>query len=89
MGCCYEPPNLNPRSILPIKYVLPVRIIVLASIVAGSIFVLRHLRDLSPVYILGLFFCLLIAARALNECKKSVNYHRLLEEFERKISEPD
>lgn len=89
MGCCYEPPNSRQRSILPIRLVLPVRIIVLASLVASSLYILRHLRDLSAITILGLFFHLVIAARALGECKKSVNYQRLMDEFEQKITDLD
>jgi len=74
---------------LPKRLVLPVRIIVLASLVASSLFILRHLRDLSAMVILGLFFHLVIAARALSECKKSINYHRLMDEFEQKIADQD
>jgi len=89
MGCCHEPPDCRLRSILPIKLVLPVRIIVLASLIASSLFILRHLRDLSAIAILGLFFHLVIAARALQECKKSVNYQRLMNDFEQKIADLD
>ena len=89
MGCCYEPPKRHQQSILPPKFILPVRIIVLTSLAASSLFILRHLHDLSPILILGLLLHLVIASRALRECKKSVNYHRLLAEFEQKISSLD
>jgi len=86
MGCCHEPPHLHYRSVLPKRYVLPVRVIVLISLIASSLYILRHIHDLSPTLIIGLFFHLLIAARALSECRKSVHYHQLLAEFEEKIN---
>ena len=89
MGCCYEPPPQHQRGMLPQKFILPVRIIVLASLAASSLFILRHWHDLAPFHILGLFFHLLIAARALNDCRRSAHYHKILADFERKItSEP-
>ncbi|MDH3360357.1 MAG: hypothetical protein OEL55_05745 [Desulfobulbaceae bacterium] len=74
---------------LPKRYVLPVRIVVLASLLISSLFILTHLHDLSPLLIMGLIFHLFISFRALTECKKSIEYHRLMEEYQRKIDSLD
>ncbi len=89
MGCCYEPPRCQPRSILPKRIVLPIRIIVLVSLVGNCLYTLLHLRDLTALITLILLIHLVISARALSECKKSVHYHHLLDEFERKIAEDE
>jgi len=84
MGCCYKlGPEHNPyrQALLPRRLVLPVRLVVLASLIASSVYILRHLRDLSPLALLGLFFHLIIAARALGECRKSVRVHQALAEL--------
>ena len=86
MGCCHEPPHLHHRSVLPERYVLPIRIVVLASLAASSLYILTHLRGMSPLLLAGLFFHLLVATRALNECRRSVHFHRLQKEFDRKIA---
>jgi len=88
MGCCYKLGPTPPRqgAILPEHYVLPVRIIVLVSLLASSAYALRHLTELSPLFLLGFILHLTIAARALSECRKSVAYHRLLQKFEDDIS---
>lgn len=80
MGCCYNlGPEHNPslRTLLPYRLVLPVRIMVLASLVASSTYTLLHLHTLSALAVLGLLTHLVIAARALSECRKSARVHQL------------
>ncbi|MDH5297986.1 MAG: hypothetical protein OEV91_03115 [Desulfobulbaceae bacterium] len=92
MGCCYKlGPENNPyrHTILPKNLVLPIRIVVLASLAASSTYILRHFHALSPLILLGLLFHLVIVARLLGECRKSVRHHQLLAEIEADENDPE
>ena len=92
MGCCFKfgpEHNRALRAQLPYRLVLPVRIVVLASLAASSTYILLHLRTLSALVVPGLLLHLVVAARALTECRRSVHAHRHWQELERRLEEEE
>lgn len=62
-------------------WILPVRIVTLATLFAHLIY--RYFNPVDTLGVLFIFIHVTIALNLLNECRRSENYHKLVEELER------
>lgn len=69
------------RAVFCKSWILPIRIITLASLFAHLIYRYFYPADVLGVVII--FIHITVALSLLNECRRSQRYHELVEEFER------
>ncbi|MEN8257381.1 MAG: hypothetical protein ABFS09_05915 [Thermodesulfobacteriota bacterium] len=80
MGCCQKFLNEHPtdRPVLCLKWVLALRLIVLASLVAHLLIYLLLVTDRNALLVFLIIIHFVIALSLLQECTRSVDFHRNL-----------
>jgi len=87
MICCRKTgtgPHVRHKTVLCLTWVLPIRIIVLASIFASAIYTVSHMGRLSAVQVVFLLIHLAVSLSLLNECRASVLYHKMIIQNEKR-----
>lgn len=82
MGCCQKFLKKTPscRSVICLKWVLPLRILVLISLAAHLCIYLFAIKDRATLLTFFVIIHFVIALSLLQECRRSVDYHRHIEE---------
>jgi len=78
MGCCrnlFSKRQNSPGSVICLKWVLPLRIVVLVGLLSSTIYAVSHADQLSMLAVLLLIIQLIISSLILAECQRSVIYH--------------
>lgn len=82
MGCCQKflkrPPSSRP--VICLKWVLPLRIVVLISLAAHLCIYLFVIKERAPLLALFVIIHFVIALSLLQECRRSVDYHRQIKQ---------
>jgi len=86
MGCCRKlfgrEPGAN-RSVICSKWIIPLRVFALASILADVIFSFSQAHNMTPFMLFGVAIHFLFSWVVLNECKRSAQYHKIIDKFEK------
>ncbi len=69
------------RAVFCRMWILPIRIITLASLFAHLIY--RYFHPADGLGAIIIFIHITVALSLLNECRRSEQYHKLVEDFER------
>lgn len=82
MGCCqklFANSGKTTRSILCLKRVSPIRIVTLISLAGTSYYTMKNIGNLPALTVLLILLHLFLACSALNECRRSVVYHKMMD----------
>jgi len=80
MGCCRRLLSITKagtRSVICLKYVVPLRLVTVISIWVDVIYALMHRDTLTLTVKLFMLIHLVLASCILLECRRSESYHRI------------
>ena len=81
MGCCrriFDRNRGGAASVICIRWVLPLRLFILGTIVGAVYFTIHKGGRLTGVEVLLVIVHLILSCAVLNACQRSASYHRLL-----------